>query len=113
MDFTNCKPACNADMLHPLLVERLQFVEQTLNSELLINSAKRSVEYELSKGRSGTSAHVNGYAVDIHCNNSCSRIILLRELIKHFNRIGVYPTFIHVDIADLFNEKNAPFLWLK
>jgi zinc D-Ala-D-Ala carboxypeptidase len=44
------------------------------------------------------SAHLRGFAADIHAPDSRTRYAILQALIKvGFNRIGVANTFIHVD----------------
>ena len=44
------------------------------------------------------SSHLNGYAADIHCNNSQDRLRILNALIQNgFKRIGIAKTFIHCD----------------
>ena len=44
------------------------------------------------------SSHLQGYAADIHCNNSQERLTILNALIKvGFKRLGISKTFIHCD----------------
>lgn len=109
-----CRPSCSVDDLSPLLIDKLSQVEKILGTELWINSAKRSISYEQSKGRDGTSAHVTGLAVDIHCNNSAVRYRYVSTLLScGFKRIGIYPNFIHADLADQFGSKpDTPVIWL-
>lgn len=64
----------------------------------VLNSAFRSKEYEIQHGRTGTSSHCNGLAVDISCLTSICRLKMVIALLAvGFRRIGIYPTFIHVD----------------
>lgn len=42
-------------------------------------------------------SHGRGYAVDIQCSTSADRNIILRAVMPHFQRIGVYDRHIHVD----------------
>lgn len=51
--------------------------------------------------------HGKGLAVDIACNNSAQRLIMLKALLAvDFERIGVYSNHIHVDVAP-----DNPCLW--
>lgn len=98
-EFVQASPACTISDLSEELLERLDYARSLLGLPIKINSAFRSVEYELSKGRSGTSSHCKGLAVDIHCTDSNYRLEFLRcILFAGFRRIGIAPTFIHVDI---------------
>lgn len=75
----------------------------------IINSAYRSKEYEISKGRAGTSSHCKGLAVDIRCFDDLTRLSIIKSLLRAgFRRIGIAKTFIHVD-----SDKSKPqCIWL-
>ena len=63
-----------------------------------INSGYRTAEWNERVGGRVGSSHLKGVAVDIHCNNSGDRSVVLYALIKvGFRRIGIANTFIHVD----------------
>lgn len=84
---------CNPDSLR-----RLDALREHYNGPVILNSAYRSVEHELSKGRSGKSAHTLGRAFDIRCLNSADRFRLVyAALAVGFHRIGIGKNFIHVD----------------
>lgn len=91
------------------LLERLDTARAYLGAPLHINSAYRSVDYELKHGREGTSSHCKGLAVDIRCNTSEYRLQLVKSLFRAgFRRIGIARSYIHVDI-----DKSKPLtLWL-
>jgi uncharacterized protein YcbK (DUF882 family) len=56
------------------------------------------------------SAHMKGLAADIRCVGSNPRWEIMHALIQAgFERIGVYPTFIHVDQD---HDKPQQVLWL-
>lgn len=75
----------------------------------IINSAFRSVDWELSHGRKGGSSHCKGLAVDLACKSSVVRLYIIRSLFQvGFRRIGVYSNFIHVDDDD----SKVSALWL-
>lgn len=64
-----------------------------------VNSGYRcSVHNKNIKG-SPTSSHLKGLAADIATPNSHTRYLILKALLNvGFKRIGIYKTFIHVDI---------------
>lgn len=63
-----------------------------------INSAFRSYAYERSKGRSGSSYHCVGCAIDIACTNSVSRYKLI-EAAMYYGKLSmvIHPNYIHFD----------------
>ena len=68
-----------------------------------VNSGYRTQAHHNSLTKRGfktakNSAHLRGFAADIHAPDSRTRYAILQALIKvGFNRIGVANTFIHVD----------------
>lgn len=108
-DFQRCNPPCKLSDLSANLLDRLQYARSLCSFPFTITSAYRSKDYELSKGRPGTSSHCSGLAVDISCQGEDTRYILLQSLLRAgFVRIGIGKTFIHADI-DLSKK---PCIWL-
>lgn len=100
-EMTRCKPSCHLLELDEELLQKLDEAREICGFPFIVNSAYRSVQYERSKGRRGTSSHTKGLAVDLKCASSHVRMAMLSALIQvGFRRIGVYPTFIHADIDD-------------
>lgn len=109
-EFKKCVPACSIAQMNPLFLSLLDEVREVAGIPLVINSAYRSISYEWSKGRSGSSSHCKGIAVDIRCNSSINRAKIIDAIFQVIDkpRIGVSSTFIHLDID---SEKNPAF-WL-
>lgn len=64
-----------------------------------INSGYRCERHNANVGGVKGSSHTKGYAVDIAITSNSKRYKILTALIDAgFNRIGVYKTFIHVDV---------------
>lgn len=104
-----CTPPCNISDLSDELLERLDYARSLLGSPIRLTSAYRSEDYEISKGRSGSSSHCKGLAVDIYCNSDFFRLELVKQLLRAgFRRIGIAKTFIHVDI----DTRKPICLWL-
>jgi zinc D-Ala-D-Ala carboxypeptidase len=100
-EFAKCIPSCRIDDLHHQLLKMLDEAREKAFVPFIVNSAYRTREYEISKGRTGLSSHCKGLAVDIKCNDSIDRFLMIKALIDTgFRRIGIYETFIHVDIDD-------------
>lgn len=105
-EFTKCVPACEMEQMNTAFMERLQTARTLAGVPFKLNSAFRSVDYELSHHRTGKSLHTLGRAVDIKCVDAGTRYRIIEALIAAgFHGIGVDNTFIHVDDRDL------PLLW--
>lgn len=98
-EFAKCIPACRINDLNPYLLELLDRARDIAGIPFVINSAFRTKEYEIKKCRTGLSSHCKGLAVDIKCNDSIDRFLIIKSLIDvGFTRLGIYETFIHADI---------------
>lgn len=98
-EFNMAVPSCSLLDMDPDFMRKLDDARTICSYPFVINSAYRSKEYEISKGRTGTSSHCKGLAVDISCITSICRLKMLIALLAvGFRRIGIYPTFLHVDI---------------
>lgn len=70
---------------------------------LVLNSAYRSKEYDLSRGRTGEGYHTLGRAVDIACCDSSKRAWIVKNAIEvGFKGIGISSTYIHLDNRSIF-----------
>ena len=81
------------------LISRLEYARALCGFAFRINSAYRSFDYEQSKGRTGSSSHCKGVAVDISCYAPDRRYILVQNLLRAgFTRLGISDKFVHADI---------------
>lgn len=95
-DFAGCTPPCTRLQMHDGFIRRLEEAYDIY--PFVLTSAYRSPEYERKHGRAGTSAHVQGKAVDISTPDSRTRYHVLVALMQAgFTRFGFGPRFIHVD----------------
>jgi len=102
----NATPACTWDDMHPDFLARLERAREIAGVPFVINSAFRTVEHERSRGRSGSSSHTTGRAVDIQATDSRRRYHIIRGLYAAgFTRIGHHPTFIHVDDSPAHDQE--------
>lgn len=99
-EFNKCTPRCSLQDMDQELMYMLDAARDYAQIPIVLNCAYRSVAWDKSKGRLGTSAHTLGKAVDIRCNSSTNRYKLIVALIEAgFNRVGIAKTFIHVDMS--------------
>ena len=97
-EFRNANPACSLQDMHPETMRRLDLARSVAGIPFVINSAFRTVEHEKRQGRTGTSSHTTGRAVDIRCTADRQRFLIITALLMAgFDRIGVHKTFIHAD----------------
>ena len=117
MDFSKCVPQSSEYDLDGPFLHILRELEVTLSlcfhtDDLRVNSAFRTPEYEKRHGRDGSSAHCLGKAVDIHCtDNKLRHHIVKFALSKGINRIGIYKTFINLDMAGVKDGKSPHVIW--
>lgn len=77
---------------------------------LYITSSYRTEEDNKRVKGSATSSHLIGMAVDIKCVESSKRLLIVKNLLANgINRIGIYPTYLHVDI----DPDKPSCIWLK
>lgn len=97
-EFMRAVPACRIEKMDVKFMNRLDRARHLAGCPFVILSAYRNEAWEKVMGRSGTSSHCKGVAVDIRCNSSVDRLKIVNALLKvRFKRIGIYDSFIHVD----------------
>lgn len=107
---SHCIPAFNEDAMNPTFWNKVVDLSERVGG-IIINSAYRPVTYEYKRGRSGSSQHCKGLAVDISCLDSGFRWRLVSIAIElGFHRILVYRTFVHLD--DKVNE-SCRLVWME
>jgi uncharacterized protein YcbK (DUF882 family) len=104
-EFQRCTPKCSLQDMSQSLMIKLDAVRALSGLPIILNSAYRSDSYEKSKGRSGTSEHTFGQAVDIACTSDSVRFRIVEAAIRvGFERIGIYKTFLHLGVSKLHSE---------
>lgn len=97
-EFKACTPSCSIDQMDPDFLALMDRIRESAGIPLVLNSAYRSKDYELKHGRSGSSAHTRGLAVDVRCNTSANRFKIVRAAIGWgVRRIGIGRNFVHID----------------
>lgn len=109
-EFRRCTPPCSLQDMRQDVMTRLDNARHQAGIPFVLNSAYRSRAYELSKGRSGNSAHTRGYAVDIRCQTMANRKKVVQALLDNgFNRIGIAATYVHADFDPSLTQD---LIWL-
>ena len=109
-EFKRASPSCSLSDMDEDFMKQLDECRDFAGIPFVINSAYRSVQYEKRKGRSGTSQHCFGRAVDIRCVTNADRYrILASLLVAGFRRIGIGDNFIHVDSG--YPDASQPIIW--
>ena len=97
-EFKKANPSCDWQDMDFAFLAMLDKARDIAGTPFVINSAFRSKEYEISKGRSGSSSHCKGCAIDIRCSTSSQRLrIVFGAFVAGFRRIGIGEHFIHFD----------------
>lgn len=100
-EFRRCSPSCSIGQMDEGFLRLLDQVRETAGIPLVLKCGYRSQAWDLSKGRSGNSAHTRGKAVDIRCNASATRWKIVRAAIScGVRRIGIGEGFVHIDNDD-------------
>lgn len=97
-EFRRCTPSCSIGQMDAEFLALLDRVRERAGIPLVLNSAFRSRDYEKMMGRTGTSAHCEGKAVDIRCNTSQNRYKIINAALScGIRRIGIGKSFVHLD----------------
>ncbi|GAG01415.1 unnamed protein product [marine sediment metagenome] len=104
-----CKCGCGFCNVDYDALKMLVKARVILGKPIILNSAYRCERHNAVVG-STTNNHTSGVAFDIRCENGAYRLKLIEALLMTgFERIVVYPDFIHVDN----NLNYSKGLWLK
>lgn len=96
-----CKCGCGKSDISEKLLSMLDELREKCNMPLIINSGLRCENHNSKSNGSPTSSHVLGLAVDIKAVSSQDKFTIVKNAIDvGFKRIGVYSSFIHLDIDE-------------
>lgn len=100
-----CK-CCGRLHVEPELIELLQRVRNAYGKKMIVKSGFRCPKHNRDVGGRPYSAHLIGEAVDIKCNSSHTRSVLM-ELFQAegINRFGLAKSFLHIDISKTLPQK--------
>ena len=109
IEFRRCVPACHMADMDAAFLAKMDEVREVAGIPLVLNSAFRTQAWERAHGRSGTSSHCKGLAVDIRCNTYANRWrIVTAAIFCGIRRIGIGKTYVHLDID---TSKQQGVIW--
>jgi len=94
-------PCCQEEGITDELVIHLQLVHDILpiHRIMIITSGFRCEKHNKEIGGVENSAHLKGIAADVRYDDSSHKFMLIEAFLKvGFKRIGIYDSFIHVDL---------------
>ena len=107
---TKCKCGCGQDIL-PALRDALDDLRHTLGFPLEVASGFRCPKRNRLVGGARDSMHLRGLACDlVFPADPARRHALAREALASFSGVGIYETFIHVDLRHRVNRPLS--LWV-
>lgn len=98
-----CNDNSRVIVLNKALLDILEEIRTHFNKPVHINSAYRTVQYNSQlKNSSPKSQHMFGNAADIYINGVTSKTLYnyLNESHRNSLGLGIYDTFVHVDVRD-------------
>jgi uncharacterized protein YcbK (DUF882 family) len=102
---------CRINDMNMEFLFRLDRARELAGVPFKINSGFRCLTHNTNVGSLPTSSHRRGLAVDIRATDNYTRHRILKALYQvGFTRIGIGPTFIHVD-WDLNKPQDMTWLY--
>lgn len=104
-----CKDNSDVIFIAPELVELLQRIRDHYGKAVNINSAYRTPAYNKKVGGATYSQHQYGTAADIRINGVKPKDLAayIETLMPNYGGIGIYPSFVHVDIRPTKSRWNG------
>jgi hypothetical protein len=94
------------------LIDKLDKAREISGVSYKIHSGFRCLAHNTSIGGSKSSLHMSGRAADIHVSSSSARYQILKGLFAAgLDRVLIYRTFIHADIAGE-GKQSETSLWM-
>lgn len=97
-----CNDGTDPIFIAPALVTILQKVRDHFGKAVHVNSAYRTPAYNKKVGGAAYSQHLYGTAADITVKGVASKTVAayVETLLPRSGGIGIYPTFVHVDVRE-------------
>lgn len=98
----NCSCGCRPIAVDKELVEVLEFIRESMNSPVTINSAYRCPEHNKRVGGASNSMHLTGKAADIVVRDFAPEYVqkFIETNYPDSYGLGKYNTFTHIDVRD-------------
>lgn len=93
-----CKDGSDQIMIEEELCVKLEELRNKLNKPVQVLSGYRTKEYNKKVNGAEKSYHLTGSAADIKVKDTDVKLIAIVAAKVGFSGIGVYDTFVHVDV---------------
>lgn len=105
----SCKDGSDVIFISPELADILQKIRDYFESPVTINSGYRTFAYNKKIGGATYSQHCYGTAADINVKGIKPKAVAqyIETLMPNYGGIGIYPTFVHVDIRKTKSRWNG------
>ncbi|WFD12023.1 YcbK family protein [Tepidibacter hydrothermalis] len=109
-----CHDGSSEYIINSKALEGLEKLREIIKKPIIINSGYRTVSYNKRCGGSPKSQHLVGNAIDFHVKGMSTEdiyhIMKTHNMIgKEFKGIGLYNTFVHVDVRPNPNRRGYSF----
>lgn len=96
-----CHCGCGKSLVSRKLLYLLQCIRDDVGFRMDVNSGYRCIDHNKAVGGGTNSQHLYGMAADIKINSTNQRDALVSSAESYgFGGIGIYPTFVHLDIRN-------------
>ena len=104
-----CTDGSDAVFVSPELVKVLQKIRVKFGKPVHINSGYRTATKNKAVGGAQYSQHLYGMAADIHIDGVTPKEIAAyaETLLKNTGGIGIYDSFVHVDVRNVKSRWNG------
>jgi len=104
-------PCCGKNETSHKLISLLDYVRSIIGMPMEVNSGYRCKKHNKKINGNPESEHLTGEGADIKCESSKMRYLLIKTALSiGFNRIGDYPTWIHLGISQ---DRPQEVIWHK
>lgn len=98
-----CRCGCGEKDVSPKLITLLELIRARVKAPVLIMSGRRCAKHNAAVGGAKNSQHVRGTAADIQVTGLSPQYLktvinIIHAQGTHVGGLGVYKTFIHVDV---------------
>lgn len=81
------------------MVNKLQRIRDVYGKPMIVTSGIRCDKQNKEAGGTMDSEHLTGEGVDISCQYSADRYILVGLALQYFDRVGIGKDFIHMGVS--------------
>ena len=108
----DCKCGCGKNGMDEMFIRRLDSLRSNCGFPFIVSSGYRCREHNDRVHGSPQSTHLLGLGCDILISSASKRLLFVDfSLSRMFRRIGIYPTFCHIDVAGIPQGKTSGIWW--